>query len=255
MKVPPSVLKVLTNKYVLYFVLFLAVTNVLGYMVMGQFTAALFFIVIAYLISNFSKNMIIVLGAALLLTNILMVGNTVKEGMENNGTDATATDTTATASAAATTATTATTTSNKKQDSTDSTSNNSDVMMNSGVAATNTDTDSKDKAVSTSASTSEPAAKTNDEAMNVMSNKKRNRIDYATTLEDAYGDLNNILGSDGIKKLTEDTQRLMSQQLQLADAMKSMTPLMENAKSMLQGFDLKNLDGLADLAKSFSPSK
>jgi hypothetical protein len=101
MKVPPSVLKVLTNKYVLYFVLFLAVTNVLGYMVMGQFTAALFFIVIAYLISNFSKNMIIVLGAALLLTNILMVGNTVKEGMENNGTDATATDTTATASAAA----------------------------------------------------------------------------------------------------------------------------------------------------------
>jgi hypothetical protein len=100
----------------------------------------------------------------------------------------------------------------------------------------------------------EPHTKS-DEAMNVMSNKRRNRIDYASTIEDAYGDLNNILGSDGIQKLTEDTQRLMTQQLQLADAMKSMTPLMENAKTMLQGFDLKNLEGLSDLAKNFNPSK
>jgi hypothetical protein len=83
MKVPSSVSKVLTNKYVLYFVLFLATTNVLGYVVMGQLTAALFFIVVAYLISNFSQNMIVILGGALLFTNILMVGNTVKEGLTN----------------------------------------------------------------------------------------------------------------------------------------------------------------------------
>ena len=95
---------------------------------------------------------------------------------------------------------------------------------------------------------------TNTESMNVMSNKKRNRIDYASTIEDAYDDLNNILGGDGIKRLTDDTQKLMGQQLQLAEAMKSMTPLLENAKSMLKGFDLKDLDGLASFAKSFTPS-
>ena len=125
-----------------------------------------------------------------------------------------------------------------------------DASLHSSAAATHDATKDDDKDVDTDV---KPHNKS-DEAMNVMSNKRRNRIDYASTIEDAYGDLNNILGSDGIKKLTEDTQRLMSQQLQLADAMKSMTPLMENAKTMLQGFDLKNLDGLADLAKNFNPS-
>jgi hypothetical protein len=232
MKVPSSVSKVLTNKYVLYFVLFLAVTNVLGYVVMGHLTAALFFVVVAYLISNFSQNMIVVLGGALLFTNILMVGNTVKEGLTNP---------------------------EKKPSDTKPDKNSSapiippidedktvDTSLHTSAAATQEDTMEESDA--------DVKPHTQKEDMNVMSNKRRNRIDYASTIEDAYGDLNNILGSDGIKKLTDDTQRLMTQQLQLADAMKSMTPLMENAKTMLQGFDLKNLDGLADLAKNFKPS-
>lgn len=242
MKVPSSVSKVLTNKYVLYFVLFLAVTNVLGYIVMGQLTAALFFIVVAYLISNFSHNMIVVLGGALLFTNILMVGNTVKEGLTNpkakkdekkSGPITPGYE-------------------QEKETMSDSTDGHT-LVHSSAASHPNEKEDDKDVNVDTDAGV-KPHAKS-DEAMNVMSNKRRNRIDYASTIEDAYGDLNNILGSDGIKKLTEDTQRLMTQQLQLADAMKSMTPLMENAKTMLQGFDLKNLDGLADLAKSFNPSK
>jgi hypothetical protein len=238
MKVPSSVSKVLTNKYVLYFVLFLAVTNVLGYVVMGQITAALFFIVVAYLISNFSQNMIVVLGGALLFTNILMVGNTVKEGLTNP---------------------------EKKPDAKKSSDTKPDKKASAPIIPIDEDKTADTSLHTSAAATQEhttdeesgadvkPHTKS-DEAMNVMSNKRRNRIDYASTIEDAYGDLNNILGSDGIKKLTEDTQRLMTQQLQLADAMKSMTPLMENAKTMLQGFDLKNLDGLADLAKNFKPS-
>ena len=81
MKLPSIVTKTLTNKYVLYIVAFLAITNVLGYMVMGDITAVFFFAIVAYLISNFSQNMTIVLGASLVLTNVLMVGKMVKEGM------------------------------------------------------------------------------------------------------------------------------------------------------------------------------
>ena len=80
--------------------------------------------------------------------------------------------------------------------------------------------------------------------------KKENRIDYASTVEDAYDDLNKILGGNGIKQLTDDTQNLMKQQLQLADAMKSMTPLMEQAQNLLQGFDMKSLSSLAGLTKT-----
>jgi predicted transcriptional regulator len=92
------------------------------------------------------------------------------------------------------------------------------------------------------------------QGMTTMYHKKNNRIDYAATVEDAYEDLGKILGGDGVKRLTDDTQRLMGQQMQLADAMKSMTPLLEQAKTMLQGFDLKNLDGLASMAKQLSGS-
>jgi hypothetical protein len=80
--------------------------------------------------------------------------------------------------------------------------------------------------------------------------KKENRIDYASTVEDAYEDLNKILGGNGIKQLTDDTQHLMKQQMQLADAMKSMTPLMEQAQSLLKGFDMKSLSSLAGLTKT-----
>jgi hypothetical protein len=78
------------------------------------------------------------------------------------------------------------------------------------------------------------------------------RVDYASTVQGAYKDLTKILGSEGIKNLTSDTQQLMSQQMELAKAMEGMAPLLQSAKSMLEGFDMKNLNGLSDLAKQLT---
>jgi hypothetical protein len=86
------------------------------------------------------------------------------------------------------------------------------------------------------------------------------KIDYAATIEDAYDDLNKILGSDGIKNLTDDTQRLMKQQMQLAESMKSMAPMIdkmlpmaEKAKEMMSGMDKDGgMGGLLDMAKKMS---
>jgi hypothetical protein len=58
-------------------------------------------------------------------------------------------------------------------------------------------------------------------------------IDYASTVEDAYNDLNKIIGSDGIKRLTDDTQNLMKQQLELTKAMQGMGPLMAGLKPLM----------------------
>jgi hypothetical protein len=86
-------------------------------------------------------------------------------------------------------------------------------------------------------------------------------IDYATTVEDAYDELNNILGSDGIHRLTSDTQNLMKQQMQLAEAMKgigpvikSIAPMVENLKGMMgqMGDGNEGLGSILDLAKKFS---
>ena len=94
------------------------------------------------------------------------------------------------------------------------------------------------------------------------SKKGKYDIDYASTIEDAYDELNNILGGDGIKKLTGDTQNLMKQQMQLAEAMKGMGPLIEQMGPLMQSVgpmmeQAKGLLGsggnnIGDLAKNFT---
>ena len=43
----------------------------------------------------------------------------------------------------------------------------------------------------------------------------------------------------------------MSKQQELFKSMETMAPMLNQAKSMLEGFDMKNLQGLASLATSF----
>lgn len=76
------------------------------------------------------------------------------------------------------------------------------------------------------------------------------RIDYASTLEGAYDNLDKILGSDGINKLTGDTQKLMVQQQKLFETMQGMVPMINQAKDMMSGIDMNQLGGLADMANS-----
>ena len=92
-------------------------------------------------------------------------------------------------------------------------------------------------------------------------NSKGYNIDYASTVEDAYDELNKILGSDGIKKLTGDTQSLMKQQMQLAESMKSMgpmiqsmAPMMKQAQDMLGGMGegKEGLGGIMEIAKKLT---
>ena len=75
-------------------------------------------------------------------------------------------------------------------------------------------------------------------------------------------DLNKILGSDGIKRLTDDTQGLMKQQMQLAKSMEAMTPLVkgmmpmiEQMKGMMNTMDTKEgLGGVMEIAKKLTNS-
>ena len=91
-----------------------------------------------------------------------------------------------------------------------------------------------------------------DEPFEVGRQNGASEIDYASTVEDAYADLNNILGRDGIKRLTDDTQNLMKQQVELTKAMQGMGPLMEGLKPLMSQAtqmmgSLKGEGGLKDL--------
>jgi len=114
---------------------------------------------------------------------------------------------------------------------------------------------------SIAASDKEDKVPANQSGFEVGRSKKGSKIDYASTIKDAYSQLNELIGSDGIKNLTNDTQVLMKQQLQLAESMKSMTPLIEGitpllsqAQGMLGSLDQGTMNNLASIAKGFSAS-
>ena len=72
-------------------------------------------------------------------------------------------------------------------------------------------------------------------------------IDHSATLEAAYDNMEKILGSGGIKKLSGDTQRLMQQQQGLTEHMKTMLPMVSQATEMLKNFDMSKVQGLAGM--------
>jgi hypothetical protein len=241
MKVNSTVSKILTNKWVLNIISFLALFNVIGYMVMGNFNNVIFFIILAVLVRNFSHNMIIVLGTPLLIVNLFAMRNGTFEGLTSMEPKTDATTTGATTTDATTTDTS---TGKKEQDKTKKTI---DSPMKTGTEAPEIITADVAKKDSFEVGRSKNGAA---------------KIDYASTIEDAYDDLNKILGSDGIKRLTSDTQGLMKQQMQLAESMKGMGPIIENIKPMMEqmkgmmaGMDGKDgLKPIMDIAKKLTSS-
>lgn len=233
MKLPHGMLKLLTNKRTLHVVSVLALLNVLGYAVMKKYNIVLFFVLIGLFVRVFSKNMIIVLGIALLVSNAFALYLSRKvEGLRNKNNDST--DSTNTDS-----------TNDKKKpvlppaSSSSSSSNSGPIMM---------------------PLSQEVASNIADKSGFEVGRRKNggNKIDYATTIEDAYDQLNQILGSDGIKSLTNDTQRLMQQQMELAKSMEAMTPLIkgimpmaEKAQEMMKSMDTGSggLGNLMEMAK------
>jgi len=244
--------KFLTNKWVLNVIAFLALFNVIGYLIIGNLNAVLYFIIFAVLVRYFSKNMTIVLGVPLILVNLLAIKGNVLEGMES-GSGATNGATNG-AKNGATNSVTKPSTQNEQEKI-----NN---MVNNNTAST-TSVINNSAASTISESPNNPAQDTGDK-QGFEAGRRKNRgydIDYATTIEDAYDELNNILGSDGIQRLTSDTQNLMKQQMQLAEAMKGMTPVIKSIEPMVKnlqgmmgqiGDGKEGLGSIMDLAKKFS---
>jgi hypothetical protein len=249
MKTPSVLKKLLTNKIVLNVVTIVAFLNMIGYLITGRITPVLFFVVLAILVTHFSRNMIIVLGIPLFIVNLFVMNYTSNiEGMENKGNNENSNtnnvDTDKIKSAIQDKIN-----EQKSTSDTSNTDNKPEGKTNQGLPKTSLDS----------------SKKTTDESFEVGRAKRSGGydIDYASTIEDAYDQLNNILGSDGIKRLTDDTQKLMKQQMQLAESMsqmgpmiQGMGPMMEQAKGLLEGMGDSNggMAGIMEMAKKFGGS-
>ena len=73
-----------------------------------------------------------------------------------------------------------------------------------------------------------------DESASGVKGSSSNRIDYASTLEQAYDNIETIIGEDGVRGLTDQTKSLMNQQKELMNNMKEMGPLLKSAEGFME---------------------
>jgi len=225
-----------TDKNVLYIMLVIAVINVVGYLMMGNFEAVIFFAIVAYLSTFFTKNMVIVFLISILATNFLMVSKvnyfsrmSSKEGMQTKeDTDAEAKDA-----------------DSKKADSKTATPSATPKPSASADTPKPTPTNSKKTSGEKEGMNGKLApAKFNDddEDEGSASPFPGTKAEAKSQMERAHDSLQNMGSNAGAMKL--QTAEVMQQQKVLMDNIKTMQPFLETAERFLDKFNMKGIDGL-----------
>jgi hypothetical protein len=240
----------LKNRNVLYIVLFFSVANLFSYLMMKQLDAVAFFIIIGFLTTYFSKNMIIVMLTAMVSTFILvqfkLLGN-VQEGMETKENKE-----------------------NKEGMNHGHEDEDEDEDEEQGVDVAGISTSpeipitekqregfTKAKEPLESGVSRERYAnankKSNDGFSQRLSPAKFNasdddrtpnkpKFDYADTVESAYDNLDKLLSSDAIKNMSDDTARLAEKQGQLMKHIDRIGPMVEKAAGLMDKFDFGKMN-------------
>lgn len=238
----------LRNRNVLYIVLFFSVMNLFCYLMMKQLDAVAFFIIIGFLTTYFSKNMIIVMLTSVLstffLVQIKMLGR-VQEGMdtmkekEDKEEEEEKEDEEEDMEGAETKE-------RKTMSEPPSAMNTSEIPISNAMRENLTSI--KDEKGLQGKKPERFTQKLNPARYNASDDdttpRHKPKIDYAATLETAYDDLDKLLSSDAIKNMSEDTGRLADKQKQLMSNIEKLTPIMDKASSVLSNLDMGGISGL-----------
>ena len=240
------------NKFVLYGSLFIVLLSILRHLANRNINAVILMALIGLVMSYFSKNMIIVLLTAFASVFLLeMTGlRGVMEGMEtkkgedtdNNGDDDKEADA-------------------KKSDEKKSDAKKSDAKKSDEKKETMKTEQGGKKNTKQGMTKLSPANydgkddddDSEDTGSGGVKGSSDNRIDYASTLEQAYDNIENIIGEEGVRGLTDQTKSLMNQQKQLMDNMKDMGPLLKSAEGfMKQVTGGGGIEGITSMLKGFA---
>ena len=257
------------NKFVLYGSLFAVLVTILRFLANRNFNGVILLTLIGVLMTYFSKNMIIVLLTAFIsvtVLDMLRMGGSI-EGMKSSSKEGA--DTLKKKSAS---------NENAEDDEEDENQEGEETLHKDAAATKATPPPVADKpevkketATATATTTGDSKPKTGSkQGMTQLSpanydgkdhgddktSKNGNRIDYASTLEQAYDNIENIIGEDGVRGLTDQTKSLMNQQKQLMENMKDMGPLLKSAEGfMKQITGGGGIGGITEMLKGFAPAK
>ena len=252
-----EVMKTLNHKVVLYVVLFLSIVSVLGQLVLNNYKYVATFVVAGLATSFYTKNMSIILLVPLVVTNLLVSGNYLKEGFKSKS---------------------------KKGKKHSKNKKKKPHHLKHDHESESEDEhghESEDEHSHEHGHESEhehehehkrkhKVPKGHKEKFGVK-NKLVHRgkpayidpkddrdeavgenIDYAATLEQAYENLQDMLGDGGMDSLTKETKKLVGQQKSLMNSLKQMSPLLSEAKNTLDDFNLPEMGDIKKMMKSFN---
>lgn len=265
----------MTSKYFLLFMALLSAVNIIGYISMGYIDAVILFAMVAYLTFVFSKNMTVVLLVSFVIVNLYMHSGMTIEGVSvGNRKDAASLeaskdignvealtnkeDVTPGDDEIETEEPDVETTEENVVEDDEEGEEGEEVEGFSGKKRTKTiakkmkPSDKKKPKKKTDEGFKEGIIRKTERFQNIEAapTKKHSHIDYGTTLEDAYKNLERMLGEEGLQNLTSDTKKLMEQQSKLFNSMENIAPLLAQAQSMMKGMNMSGkVGGLADSAE------
>jgi hypothetical protein len=221
--------KLIENKNFYYVMIALTVLHIFMYLFNKTYNAIAFLALFSVIVYNFNKNPVVVLLASLILTHIFVANKKMYEGLENNNEI-------------------------KNDDRIDKLKNTDPELAESATKLNKESVDEKKQNIKQKIkdqNNPDMNKNTTDETEPVpesfeVGRKGSVRLDHAATIETAYDDLQNILGSDGIGKLTDDTKKLMNQQKNLFEAMNQLAPAVQQTMGMLEGLDLNGITNMSN---------
>jgi hypothetical protein len=213
-KIMNDIQYIFKNVYVLYTLVILAVVYLFMLLTMNNFNAIGFFILLGIIVYCYTKNMSIILSTCILFTLIIFPMSN-KEGLANPSPE----------------------TPPAKNKVTTPPSTAPPTTVSSTVSPP-----APSSTVSSTVSSDPPSVDPNVPAPNVpeesFTGKLANAsyVDPAATMTQAFTNLENMLGGDGINKLSHDTQNLVANQAQLFKTIENMTPLIDKATGLMEKF-------------------
>ena len=224
--------KLVNNKIVLYIVALICLFDILGYIMRYEFSAVLFFYLIGMITFNYTKNMTVVLGTALLMTSLMhLIRNMMgfKEGFKEGKDD-------------------------EEKDLTE---------MVKKVAQQEGEKDEEEEGEEEAEEVEE------EEEQETMKNKKKSgyqnkmklnpgmyntpnkeqiskQLGKAGQMEKAYDNLDKMIGQEGIKSISSHTKKLVKQQNELMKDLKDITPTLNEAVGAISKLDLSKLGNMFD---------
>lgn len=224
MKVPAF----FNNKYVLYVLVLAAIVNILGYIAFEQYNSMALFVVMVLLSRYFSKNTSLNLLIAIFVTGVNSLNNKVYEGFKGKEG--------AGDSVQSKVKKTETKLDEKEEDKKDDEQKcGAGEKMENGKCV-------KKSGFQNNVPSSKPAS---------VNNNEDEEVDVAAQMEDAYGNLNKMLGDGALKSMATETKKLVAQQQNLMNTLHTMTPTLNKAKETLENLNLPNMDQMVGIMKKF----